>query len=78
MYPRDVFNNAECKLYAGDHSTELTINVRLTVMQIFIVYARIHDLIASVQIIIQFYTSLARERLQFEIRETVQIAHLQT
>lgn len=30
-------------------------------MQIFIVYARVHDLIVPVQIIIRFYPSSARE-----------------
>jgi len=35
-------------------------NIRLTDMQIFIVYAHIHDLIVPVQIIIRFYP-LARE-----------------
>lgn len=48
--------------YAGDHS-RVNNNARLTGMQIFIVYARIHDLIASVRIIVRFYTSSARGRL---------------
>lgn len=46
-------------------------------MQIFIVYAHVHDLIVPVQIIIRFYPSSAGKKPHFEIYLVMEELHLQ-
>lgn len=52
-------------------------NIRLTDMQIFIVYAHVYDLIVPVEIVIRFYPSSAGEKIHLKICLFMGESHLQ-
>lgn len=76
-YIRDILCYRGVNYIRARNHFRVNNNIRLTDMQIFIVYAHIHDLIVPAQIIVRFHPSLTGEETYLVICLFMGELHLQ-